>query len=533
MVIPNTWRRLVAAYRRYVYPQHDQREIKTAASDSFALGLRATGIGDLESAMTHLSEAVRQQPDSPESYGALGNVLIGLGRLDDAISNYQRALTLDPDRAETRCNLARTLLAVERHDEAITEIERVLQCDRIDHPDLYNALGSAHHLSGRIREAVAAWSAGMEAQDRRATAGRLKRGTRYLAGPNWTTAIGHIALLDFFAKRKILGLSVDRYVILADMARVANAAYLDCWRDHFEIITDPAEIGKHADVRLLQDYPLVLSVASECHWLHDAMCLIEERWEASGRAPLVSLSHQQIEQGREALKRLDVPHDAWFVVLHVRDGGLYDGSKRIRRNAAISDYRPAIESITKAGGWVFRLGSGTAAKLPSMRNVIDYAHADIKADWLDVFLISQARFFLGTNSGPVWVAKTFGVPALLTNWAPIGIQSHVRNSLMLPQLMRSERDGRSLRFAEQMQAPLAHTESASVLQSLGVTVIPNTPVEIAEAVDEMLTLTSGDPSSRIQEEALQKRFDGHLLAAGIFGRGRISSTFLRRHAELV
>ena len=103
--------------------------------------------------------------------------------------------------------------------------------------------------------------------------------------------------------------------------------------------------------------------------------------------------------------------------LHVREGV---GASR--RDGNIADYLPAIRRIAQAGGWVVRIGDPSMTKMTDVPNLIDCAHKP-RRDWLDVYALGAARFMIGTNSGPVFVAGTFGVPALLSNWAPIGIKS--------------------------------------------------------------------------------------------------------------
>src|SRR5262245_31720596 len=54
----------------------------------------------------------------------------------------------------------------------------------------------------------------------------------------FTRMISHTAYFDTFAKRKILGLAPEKYVVLADRANIGNAAYVECWRAHCELIGD-------------------------------------------------------------------------------------------------------------------------------------------------------------------------------------------------------------------------------------------------------------------------------------------------------
>ena len=109
--------------------------------------------------------------------------------------------------------------------------------------------------------------------------------------------------------------------------------------------------------------------------------------------------------------------------------------------------------------------------------MIDYAHGS-REEWLDVYLLAASRFLIGTNSGPAWVAGTFGVPAVLTNWAPIGIKSHYRNTLTINKRLWSNEKKRFLTADEQIAGPLAYADSDNILRRENVSPVQNTPEEI-------------------------------------------------------
>jgi putative glycosyltransferase (TIGR04372 family) len=491
----------------------------------FILGLSALGSGKFAKAGVHFRQVLVKR----------ANALIGLGRSREAISVYQWALQLNPTWIEARYGLATALVSAARCDEAVQEFHRLLSNDP-NRLEIYMGLGSAHHLAGRIDDAVEAWSKGMAVQKCLAHAASMPGDVRYLTG-HWSNAIGHTSILDFFAKRNLLGLSASRYIVLAPPDQTANGAYLAHWRDYFEIVTDQDEIKRLSpQARLAEDYPTILSIDGEWYWLHDAMTMVQEKWETSGRGPLLKLLPEQIQRGRKTLSILGVPNGAWFVTLHVREAGSREKRNEMttfRRNSNIFDYEAAIRRITDAGGWVIRLGDACTTPLPPFERTVDYARSEAKSDWMDVFLISQARFFIGTNSGPVWAAGTFGVPTLLTNWAPLGIQSHYSNTITIPQLLWSTFHNRALRFDEQLQPPLGHSESPSQLEKLRVRSIPNTPEELAEAVDEMMVRTSGSWLEDPDDDKRQAWFKELLRESGTMGRSRIGRGFLTRHADLL
>jgi putative glycosyltransferase (TIGR04372 family) len=93
---------------------------------------------------------------------------------------------------------------------------------------------------------------------------------------------------------------------------------------------------------------------------------------------------------------------------------------------------------------------------------------------------------IGTNSGPVFVAGTFGIPALLSNWAPIGIKSLYHNTITLPKRLWSQKHNRYLTADEENGEPFSAAEWTQLLDQQQVRQIPNSPEEISAGVDEMM-----------------------------------------------
>jgi hypothetical protein len=104
----------------------------------------------------------------------------------------------------------------------------------------------------------------------------------------------------------------------------------------------------------------------------------------------VSLSSDQLTRGDEIREKMGIPKDAWFVCLHVREQGyLGTYSGHVHRNSSISNYLPAINSITQKGGFVVRMGDPTMTPLQPMDKVIDYALSNFRSNLMDIYLMSQ------------------------------------------------------------------------------------------------------------------------------------------------
>ena len=133
----------------------------------------------------------------------------------------------------------------------------------------------------------------------------------------------------------------------------------------------------------------------------------------------VDLPKKSREKTAVFIKEMGLPEDAWFVCLHVRASGYYgkndSGIIKTIRNCDISNYFEAIKFINDQGGWVIRMGDSTMKKLPKMDKVIDYPHTDFKSDLMDICLIKDCRYYMGSDSGLWDVAALFQKPMICPN----------------------------------------------------------------------------------------------------------------------
>ncbi len=95
----------------------------------FNLGNAYYNRGDLDRAMIHLVESLRQRPDQPDALMNLGLVLAKSGRVREAIPRYLEAIRLDPAYGKAYFNLGLAYLAIRQPEQAV-EVQR--QLDRSD-----------------------------------------------------------------------------------------------------------------------------------------------------------------------------------------------------------------------------------------------------------------------------------------------------------------------------------------------------------------------------------------------------------------
>jgi putative glycosyltransferase (TIGR04372 family) len=441
------------------------------------------------------------------------------------------AVTLKPDWAKAHERLGDALLSLNRFEEGIAHWRKAISLQTDDrYAQLYQRSLTLLHRGKADAMMDILWM-GMEAQEEFAQAHQLNRlGIRFLR--EWTCAIGHMALLDIYVKMGILGWRPPYRPIVLD-AKPANRCYLDYWRRYLpDLITDPEAVKLLTPLAIrLEDHMHMITFAdSKKMYFTAAAAAVQEKWEAEGRSPLLTLTESDHERGRGCLKRLGVPPDAWFVSLHVRDTGSGNA-----RDSDINTYRMAIESIVAWGGWVIRMGEPSMPPLPPMPQVIDYAHSGARSDWMDVFLWARCRFFIGTRSGPAHVPPTFGIPCVLTNSFPMAMPFPYQ-SIGIYKLYQREKEKRLLSFGEACASGVGLSESSNYIASLGIRLVDNTPEEINDVVLEMLERLEGTLEYSTEDEQLQERFKR--LKPNFTNRFGISAcrvgrAFLRKYAHLL
>jgi len=353
----------------------------------------------------------------------------------------------------------------------------------------------------------------------------------------FTERIGHLAIEpDCLLKEQALGLLPRRrWFVLAPPGHVANPHLLGYWRPLIRVHENRALCFLLAG---MSSFRLMRYEASTClRWQrtpHSAY-RIYSLW--GNRTPLLRLTPADMQWGEEALRRLGVPANAWFVCVHVREGGFSPADEELHshRNGSIEATIPAMKEVASQGGWVIRIGDRSMTPLPTLPQVIDYAHHPMKSDRLDVIVCARARFILGNTSGVSLVGSVFGVPCAIANMIPTATLWYGPRDICIPKLLWSETLARHLRFDEVLRSPVAWYRQARMYSDAGLRVDENSPEDLAEFVAEMLQrLTDAEvasPDDRHRVEQFRSCFPSNHSAAD--SCARVGSRFLRKYSHLL
>ena len=361
--------------------------------------------------------------------------------------------------------------------------------------------------------------------------------TMKIFGPEWASNLGHIVNLSLFPKLEKLEWIGQESRILY-YSKTANKTLLDKYRCHYSFLKVKPGLESVLDSNFrFVSQPMEVIDTSQLGVLdlYSAQTLIEEklRDRFGDSFHLLNISEEEVEKGQNFLQSKGIDSNDWFVTFHMREAN-DKSSLRGGDNVDPSTYLEAMKLVLDNGGVVIRLGNSNMTPLESIGlrhpRVIDYAHEKSRDSALDIYFLSQAKFLVGTGSGPILVPNEFGKPVLYTNVPAVGRTRRLRG-WCLPQIVADSDSGRKLTIHESLSIPLGWNVAQGYKNFCR---IKNSPEEIRIAVAEMLKWAdkAGDFWQEPNVQISQRRFghDGKLAnwSIGI----PISSSFLTKHAEL-
>lgn len=188
------------------------------------------------------------------------------------------------------------------------------------------------------------------------------------------------------------------------------------------------------------------------------------------------------------LESMGVRPDGWFVALHMRE---LEYEHRFRmdpiRCVDPGTYVDAVRLVLDRGGQVVRIGDPSMTPLPKMPGLIDISRLRNSFE-LQCFIMSRARFHIGTDSGPSQIAGALKTPTLITN--AVGLSGMNRGDVAMAK-RRAFPDGRVLGSKGLAEIGGFTLDSIYPFELLGEpTMIENTAEDICRAVEHMLDRTS-------------------------------------------
>ena len=522
---------------------HWQRAIKAFPQD---LALRRKlaqcfySLGRRNEALSEIRHILDAMPGDDEAWYALSRLELANRRWPQALDAASRAIALNPGMPVGHDLRLESMLGSHRFAQAESFARTWLMVSPND-SRAHSQFATCLHKLGRVLAAEPHWFRALELAETRARAAKgVWARQRILSDIRPVSRMGELAKsLDIFVKTGALGWREPfRGILAGEIGPRTNVPFLDYWRDRVDIVTDSVKMPKVLFDPDRMMFPTHCVRIGNGHVLQNdkAYYAVEFAWREHGHKPVLKLKDEHRDHGQRVLKARGMPLDAWFVVLHVREDGFHNSSYRNARSCQPASFISTIERIAAHGGWVCRIGDPSMSRLPPLPNLIDVTSLDPRDGVLDIFLVAAARFMVATSSGPLAMAICFGTPQLLTNVYPINERAWCGHDRFMPKIYQDVTSGKSIPFHRALVewAAIGRTsDNLDLIRARNLAVIDNTPGEIMDAAEEMLSLTSGRNPEDAATIALQERYDSYCRAELSIFSSRIAGSFIRRHADLL
>ena len=239
----------------------------------------------------------------------------------------------------------------------------------------------------------------------------------------WTNQIGHIGMLEIMFRMREIGWWRGNAVVLARRADVANQAFLDMVlsKANALIVYEEQDPALFADLsRLLNSHgrPFHVFRPPNQPWMrwHDAAALAMLTQSETGNAQRFSFrpyfdSFMNGRKSRDVFDRATKEwglEGGWYACLHLRRSEHDMG--QANRNSSLENYALAIDYITQQGGKVVLMGASQEGAFSEIKGLINYPATPFKSEEMDLLLIRNCKFFIGTTSGLANVAVSLDIP---------------------------------------------------------------------------------------------------------------------------
>lgn len=257
----------------------------------------------------------------------------------------------------------------------------------------------------------------------------------------------------------------------------------------------------------------------------------------------LTFTSEEEERGIASLRDMGVGEKDEFICFHTRDSAYLetvlpdrDWSYHDYRNADIQDFILAAETMADRGYKLIRMGADVKVDVRTdHKGIIDYA-ANGRTDFLDIYLASHCKFFLGGATGMSNIPMMFRHPVVGVNVIPyisIGVYTH--RDLIIPKKIWIKAEKRFLTYKEIFSSDIGSYTHSQQYAEKGLEVISNTPEEIMEAAKEMDEIIKGQRTYDEEDRYLQKRFYSFYEEKNISQKllPRVGSAFLKQNRDLL
>ena len=261
---------------------------------------------------------------------------------------------------------------------------------------------------------------------------------RYL--PQHTSHLGHLAMLflyiNYYRKRD------PKRILVLPQGKCANKYFLDLIIRQSPLKIEFADIAEFARQSPTMIDTLHYSLDENGEYRTESDCafysnqdhpefLVEDEFK-------LELSTEERNVGYELLEKHLGREISWFITIHVREPKNKDLKFSQVRDSNIANYAEMAKVVNELGGLVVRMGDQSFPKLPKSFAAFDYAHSSLKSDFMDVWLWSQSRKWIGNVNGAAFPPIAFGTPRILIDQWYWNLTGPSQDIVVQKKVMRSD-----------------------------------------------------------------------------------------------
>ena len=207
--------------------------------------------------------------------------------------------------------------------------------------------------------------------------------------------------------------------------------------------------------------------------------------------PFVKFSKKEIEEGNNYLEKNFINKNDKIVVFCSRTPIYRSESYISVRNSNIKNQMMSMNFVIDNNYKAVRVGRDKINKFEiNNKNFFDYTFADQQSDFLDLFIISKAKFMVCGNTGVNEIATIMRIPRLIVDFSNFNFLYNFNEAftpIILPKKLFSKSLKRYLNFKEIFEKKLFDVNIISEIPN-DIQLIDNSEDEILEATKEMKEL---------------------------------------------
>ena len=350
----------------------------------------------------------------------------------------------------------------------------------------------------------------------------------------YTNAIGHLSLEpDLFLRENFLKKKNFKGIIISPKHKTANIEFLHYLKKYFLVISNPIICTFMIPLKEIK----FLNYNIYDYQMNDqgTAKLFKTMKLTYDNINFHTISQKHLIHGLNVLDRWGLKKNDWFVGLHVREPNYRNYGKKNVRDADINSFCKAIDFIESLGGYIIKLGLESNNLNIQNKKFINYSNSEFRSNEMDIFLSTQCKFFIGTNSGLHNLPLIFKTPILYFNMFPIEQINSQPNSISTIKLVRDNKTNKYLKFKEVLNLSIKNSFKIEDYNNLGLTVIDNDQDLILDVLKEYLLKKENKFHDTKEDIDLQKKFHSmYKFGHYCYGTaGKISTIFLRKYKYLL